>query len=105
MLYNISLISAIQQHELAIDVQMSPPSGTSLLPPTLCNPSRLLQSPDVSSLSHTANFHWLSILHTVVYMLPCFSLHSSHPLLPLNSEHIEVYPVGQLALLLMSSKK
>ena len=34
----------------------------------------------VSSLSHTANFYWLSMLHMVVYMLPCYSLHSSHPL-------------------------
>ena len=39
----------------------------------------------VSSLSHTANFYWLSMLHMVVYMLPCYSLHSSHPLLPLPS--------------------
>ena len=36
----------------------------------------------MSSLSHTANFHWLSILHIVEYILPYCSLHSSHPLLP-----------------------
>ena len=45
--------------------------------------SRLLQSLSLSSLSHTENFHWLSILHIIVYMLPCYSLHSYHPLLPL----------------------
>ena len=44
-----------------------PPSH--LPPPTPSHPSRLLQSPHLSSLSHTANSHWLSILHTIVYML------------------------------------
>ena len=31
---------------------------------------RLSQSPSLSSLNHTTNFHWLSILHILVYMLP-----------------------------------
>ena len=78
LLYCIGLISAIHQHKLAIGVHVSPPS----VPPTLSQPSRLLPSSSLSSLSHTANFHWLSILHMVVNMLPCFSLHSSYPLLP-----------------------
>ena len=30
------------------------------------HPFRLLQSPGLSSLSHTANSHWLSILHMVM---------------------------------------
>ena len=53
------------------------------LPPTSrpSHPSRLLQSPGMSSLSHRANSHWLSISHAVVYMFPCYSLRSSHPLL------------------------
>ena len=51
------------------------------LPPT-SHPSRLLQSSSLSSLSHTANSHWLSILHMVMYMFPCYSLNLSHPLLP-----------------------
>ena len=46
---------------------MSPPLA-SLPPPTLSHPSRLLQSPNLSSLSYIANFHGLSTLHTVVYM-------------------------------------
>ena len=33
-------------------------------------------------LDHTANSHWLSILHMVLYMFPCCSLNSSHPPLP-----------------------
>ena len=46
---------------------MSPPSCTSLPPPTVSHPSELLQSPSLISLSHTANFHWLLILHMEVY--------------------------------------
>jgi len=61
---------------------MSPPSWTCLPHPTPSHRSRLLQSPGCSSLSPTANFHWLSILHMVVYMLPCYSLCSSRCLLP-----------------------
>ena len=54
------------------------PSHMNLLPPPpLFHPSKLLQSPSLSSLSYTANFLWLSILH-IVYMIPCYSLHSSH---------------------------
>ena len=85
LLYNIGLISVTHQHELPIGVHMSPPSWICLPPPILLHPSRLLQNPSLSSLSHIANSHWLSILHMVVYMLPCYSLHSSHPLLPLRN--------------------
>ena len=60
------------QHESAVGIHMSPSFLISL--PFLPT-SRLLQSPCLSSLSNTANFHWLSILHMVVYMLPCYSIH------------------------------
>ena len=40
------------------------------------------QSTGVSSLHHTANSHWLSVLHMVIFMFQCCSLHSAHPLLP-----------------------
>ena len=43
---------------------------------------RLSQSTSLSSLSHTENSHWLSVLHMAVYILPCSSLHLSHPVLP-----------------------
>ena len=42
-----------------------PPSSTSLPPPTPSYTSRLSQSTSLSSLSHTANSHWLSILHSL----------------------------------------
>ena len=73
------LASAIPQHESAIDIHVPTPFLTSLPPPTPSHPARLLQSSGLRSLSHTAGSHWLSILHMVVYMLPCYSLHSSHP--------------------------
>ena len=37
----------------------------------------------LASQHHTLNSHWLSILHMVIYMFQCYSLKSSHPLLPL----------------------
>ena len=44
-----------------------PPMST---PSHLC---RLLHSVELNSLCHTANSHWLSILHMVMYMFPCYS--------------------------------
>ena len=60
---------------ISTGIHMSSPSWTSLLHPIPFYPSRLQRAPDLSSLSHTANSHWLSILHMVVYMLlpSCFS--------------------------------
>ena len=69
MLYNIVLVSAIHQHESTIGIHTC---LLSLEPPTLSDPSWLLQSFSLSSLSHTENSHWLSILHMVVYMFPCY---------------------------------
>ena len=39
------------------------------------------RAPDLSSLNHTVNSQWLTILHILVYMFPCYYLHSSHLLL------------------------
>ena len=84
-IYNIVFISAIYQHVSAIGIHMSPPSWTSFSPPTPSHPSRLSRRPGLSSLSHTANSHWPCVLHMVVYMFPCYSLHPFHPLLPTPS--------------------
>ena len=78
MLYNIVLVSAKYQYESAIAKPLSLESS-SCLP---LHPTSLLQSLGFSSLSHIANSHWLSTLHIVIYMFPCYSLLSSHPLLP-----------------------
>ena len=45
---------------------MSPPAWTSLPPPSPPHPLGCNQAPDLSSLSHTANAHGLSISHMVV---------------------------------------
>ena len=63
------LVPSIQQHELALDIHMSPPSWTSLSPSTPSHPSRLSHSTGLSSRPHTANSHWLSILHMVIYIV------------------------------------
>ena len=73
MLYKILLIFAKHQHKSAMGIHMSPPSWASLPLLTPSSPSRLSQSPSFSSLSHTANSHWLSILHMVKYMFQCYS--------------------------------
>ena len=53
MLYNVVLVSAVQQRESAISIRMSPPSGISHLP-TPIPPCRSSQS---ISLCHTASRH------------------------------------------------
>ena len=77
MLYNIVLVSAMYQCELATGLHMSALSWTHLPSSSLSHPSGL------SCLCHAANSHLLSILHLVMYMFPFYSLNSSHPLLPL----------------------
>ena len=77
LLYNAVLLSALQQCESAIDILC--PSLLNLA--ATLHPSRLSQSPSLSSLSHTANFCWLPVLCMVMYMFQCYSLNSSHLLL------------------------
>jgi len=54
----------------------TPPHLPPLPTPSCCH--RALASPH-----HALNSHWLSILHMVIYMFQCYSLKTSHPLLPL----------------------
>ena len=51
------MVFAIYQHESAIGIHMSPPSWTSLPPPT--QPHQCHRALNLSSLLHTANSHWL----------------------------------------------
>ena len=62
-------------------IPLSPPSWSSL-PPSLSHPSRWSQSNELISLCYTAASHYLSILHLVVYISPCYSLTSSRLTLP-----------------------
>ena len=54
-----------------------PPSHLPLYPVPLGCPRASV----LCALLHTSNLHWSSILHMVIYMLQCYSLKSSHPLL------------------------
>ena len=76
------LVSVIYQHESAIGIHISLSSGTSLPSPTPSHPSRLSRALSLSSLPHAANSQQVSILHMVMYMFQCYSLSSSHPVLP-----------------------
>ena len=49
-------------------IPVFPPSWISLPLPSPSHPSRLLQSPSLSSLSHKAKSHCLSILHMVIHV-------------------------------------
>ena len=82
LLCNIVLVSAIHQHESA-----EPPS-VSHSP----HPSRLPQSAGQSSLGHTENSYWLSVFYVGMYMLPCSSLSSPHPLPPPLQRWIQCVP-------------
>ena len=59
---------------------MLPHPGISLPHPTHPQLSRLLQSPSLSSLSPNSKFPLVVYLQMLVYMHPCCSLHSCHPL-------------------------
>jgi len=70
MLYNVVLVSAVQQCES--------------------------RSTKLSSLCCTAAFHYPPILHMIVYICQCYSLNLSHPLFPslcpqVHSIHLHLY--------------
>ena len=57
---------AIREDQSAMGIHISPPSGTSLSSLSPPQPSRLIQRPCLGFPRHTANSHWLSILHMVM---------------------------------------
>ena len=61
-MYSIVMVFSMYQYELAIGSTCVPSILNPLLPPSLSHPSRLLLSPSLSSLCHTADSHWLFIL-------------------------------------------
>ena len=65
IIYRI-LLFVKPQHESAIGIHISLPFWTSLPSPIPSHPSRLIQSPCLSCLSHTANSSWLSVLHMIM---------------------------------------
>ena len=88
------LVSTKHQHESAVGLLMSPPTWTSLPPSPPSHPSRLLPSPSLSSLSHVANSHWLSVLHMVMYVSMLFSPYLPHsPSSPTSCVHKSILNV------------
>ena len=82
MLYNIVLVSAMHQHESAIDIHVS---SVLNLPPTSPMPShssRLSRSTRFELPASHSKFPLGSVLNMVTYMFQCYSLYSSYPLLP-----------------------
>ena len=77
LLYNVVLVSTVQQSESAIRINISPLFWISF-------PFRSPQSTEQSSLCYTVGNHQLSILYTasIVYICQSQSPNSSHPRLP-----------------------
>ena len=50
-------------------------------PPLPSHSSRSSQSTGLSSMCHTAGYHWLSVLHMVMHTLQRYSLNWPHPYL------------------------
>ena len=77
LLYRISLFSVNYQHESAIDIHMSPPSWTSLLPPS---PTSLGCYKDPVWVPWIIQQIPIGYLFYIWYCkVPCYSLHTSHP--------------------------
>ena len=75
------MVFAIHQYESAIGIHVSTHSETrSHRPPHPICPG-CHRSLALGALHDTANSHWSSILHMVMYMFQRSSLKSSHPLL------------------------
>ena len=66
LLYRILLFSVKPHHEPAIGIHISPPFWNSLPSLSPSHPSRWIQSPCLSFVSHTANSCSPSILHMVM---------------------------------------
>ena len=66
LLYRISWFSVIEKQESSMGSPMPPPFRNIVPFPSPSHPSSWSQSPCLSSLSHTANSCWLSILHVVL---------------------------------------
>ena len=75
--YCVFYQSYISMHQPYVYICSLPHDRPSHLPP---QPTLWVVTESWFSLSPTTNLHWLSILHMVMYMFPCYSLHLFHPL-------------------------
>ena len=67
MLYSIVVVFPIYRHETA-----HPPELPSHLPPHPI-PLGCPRAPVLGALLHALSLHWLSLLHTVMYVFQCYS--------------------------------
>ena len=73
------MVFARHQHESAIGIHVYPPPESLLPPPSSPYPSRLSQGTGFGIPMSYIKFHWLSVLHMVVYKFQCYSLKSLQP--------------------------
>ena len=92
LLYNVVLVSAVQQSESAICIHISPLFWISF-------PFSSPQSTEQSSLCYIVGSHQLSVLYIVVYICQSQSPNSSHPSFPplvsiyLFSTSVSLFPL------------
>ena len=66
------------------------PESPSHLPPHPI-PLGYPSAPALSALFHASNLDWSSISRMIIYMFQCYSLKSSHPLLPQSPKVCSLY--------------
>ena len=88
-----------QRYTCMCPLPLEPPSH----PVTSSHLWRLSESTGLSSLHHTENSHWLSILHIIMHMFQCYSCNLSHLLLPLLCPRICLYVYVSVAALQIGS--
>ena len=69
LLYNVVVVSAVQQYESALGIHIPPPSHAH----PQSQPSRSSQSIELNSLCYAAASHLLSMLQLIVYICQCYS--------------------------------
>ena len=81
LLYNIVMVFAIHHCESTIGIHVSLPSEYFSHLPLYPIPLGCHRTLALGALLHALNSHWISVLHMVMYMFPCYYLKSFHPLL------------------------
>ena len=91
MFYNVVLVSAKPQHESAIGIAMSPPSGTCLPAPSSSYPFRLSQSPGLSScVLQEIITGWLVYVWQCICFIATLSVRPSSPSRPVSTSLVSL---------------
>ena len=73
LFWSLPYINIQPQVYIQIYTHIFHPSWTSLPLSPYPTPLGCHRAPNLSSLHHSANFHWQSILHMVMHTFPCYS--------------------------------